>query len=74
VPGVRITRPVEANAVFAIPPAEVVDPLQERFPFYVWDAAAGEVRWMTSFSTTEADVDAFVTALGALVPTAPAVG
>ena len=65
--GVRITRPVEANAVFAVPPPAVVAPLQEAFPFYVWDEAAGEVRWMTSFATTEADVDAFVATLGRLV-------
>lgn len=69
VPGVVVTRPVEANAVFAIPPAEVIAPLQERFPFYVWDADTGEVRWMTSFSTRPSDVDAFVAALGDLVPT-----
>ena len=68
--GVTVTRPVEANAVFAIPPAAVVAPLQEKFPFYVWDAATGEVRWMTSFSTTPADVDAFVAALADLVPAA----
>ena len=68
IPGVTVTRPVEANAVFAIPPAAVIAPLQEKFPFYVWDAGTGEVRWMTSFSTTEADVDAFVAALDALVP------
>jgi threonine aldolase len=70
VPGVAVTRPVEANAVFAIPPADVVAPLQARFPFYVWDAGTGEVRWMTSFSTAPADVDAFVRALGDLIPAA----
>ena len=74
VPGVTVTRPVQANAVFAVPPPQVVAPLQERFPFYVWDAASGEVRWMTSFRTAEADVDAFVEALGALVPAAHPVG
>lgn len=66
VPGVRISRPVEANAVFAVPPAEVIAPLQARYPFYVWDEATGEVRWMTSFATTESDVDGFVAALGEL--------
>ena len=70
VPGVEITHPVEANAVFAIPPRAVVAPLQERYPFYVWDEATGEVRWMTSFATTESDVDAFVAALAELAPTA----
>jgi len=67
VPGVRITRPVEANAVFAVPPARVVTPLQDRFPFYVWDETAGEVRWMTSYATREQDVDDFVAALTDLV-------
>jgi threonine aldolase len=66
VPGVRVTRPVEANAVFAIPPRSVIAPLQERYPFYVWDEATGEVRWMTSFATTESDVDGFVAALADL--------
>jgi threonine aldolase len=37
--------------------------LQKRFRFYFWDEAAGDVRWMCSFDTTEADVDAFVAAL-----------
>ena len=63
--GVRVTRPVQANAVFAIVPGEVTPRLQARFPFYVWDAAVGEVRWMTSWDTTEADVDAFAAAVRA---------
>ena len=67
VPAVRITRPVEANAVFAVPPRAVVEPLQARYPFYVWDSGTGEVRWMTSFATTEADVAGFVAALTGLV-------
>ena len=33
------------------------------FRFYFWDEAAGDVRWMCSFDTAEADVDAFVAAL-----------
>lgn len=71
---VRITRPVEANAVFAVLPGSAVAPLQERYPFYVWDEATGEVRWMTSFATTESDVDAFAAALAALAPAAGRVG
>jgi threonine aldolase len=74
VPGVEITHPVEANAVFAIPPPAVVAPLQERYPFYIWDEATGEVRWMTSFATTESDVDAFLAALAELVPAAAGTG
>jgi threonine aldolase len=31
--------------------------------FYDWDRAAGEVRWMCAFDTTEDDVDRFVTVI-----------
>jgi threonine aldolase len=63
IPGVTITRPVQANAVFALIPAEVTEALQARFPFYVWDEGTGEVRWMCSWDTTEDDVRAFAAAL-----------
>lgn len=54
--GIRITQPVQSNAVFAILPKDIIPVLQESFFFYVWDAAAGEVRWMCSYDTTEEDV------------------
>ncbi len=41
--------------------------LRERFRFYDWNPATGEVRWMTAFDTTEADVDAFAAAIRAEV-------
>jgi threonine aldolase len=58
-PGLRITQPVEANGVFAILPGDVTARLQEDWPFYVWDEATGEVRWMTAWDTSPDDVDAF---------------
>ncbi|WP_282692299.1 low specificity L-threonine aldolase [Streptomyces sp. CC208A] len=61
--GVEILYPVQANAVFARLPHEVSRRLQRRFRFYFWDEAAGDVRWMCSFDTTEEDVDAFLQAL-----------
>ena len=61
--GVNVVRPTEANAVFAILPADVTTRLQEQFRFYTWDQQTGEVRWMCSWDTTEADVDAFVAAI-----------
>jgi threonine aldolase len=61
--GVEVPRPVQANAVFAILPRDVTERLQKRFRFYTWNEAIGEVRWMTAFDTTEADVDAFAAAL-----------
>jgi len=57
--GVRITRPVEANEVFAVLPREAIAPLVEEFDFYVWDERTGEVRWVTSWDTTPEDVESF---------------
>ncbi|HAS87876.1 MAG TPA: threonine aldolase [Desulfovibrio sp.] len=64
---VNITRPVEANGVFAIIPEYAIEKLQERFPFYVWDDQTGEVRWMTSWSTTAEDIENFCIALKELI-------
>jgi threonine aldolase len=64
---VRITRPVQANAVFASLPQAAVKRIRDQFFFYVWDEHTGEVRWMTSFDTTEADVDAFAAAIRSAV-------
>lgn len=64
-PGVTITREPQVNAVFAIIPEDVAERLRKRFPFYTWNQQTGEVRWMCSFDTTAADVDAFAAALAA---------
>ncbi|MGW0736451.1 threonine aldolase family protein [Streptomyces sp. NPDC002851] len=61
--GVEILHPVQANAVFARLPHDVSERLQQRYRFYFWNEAAGDVRWMCSFDTTEEDVDGFVLAL-----------
>jgi threonine aldolase len=65
VDGVQITRPVQANAVFARLPAAAADRLRERYRFYTWNEDTGEVRWMCAFDITEADVDAFAAAIAA---------
>ncbi len=62
-PGLEITQPVEANAVFARLPRRAVARLRKRFAFYVWDEARSEVRWMTSFDTEPEAVEAFAAAI-----------
>lgn len=62
-PGVQITRPPQANAVFAVLPAEATRRLQREFDFYVWDSATGEVRWMCAWDTVAEDVDRFAAAV-----------
>ncbi len=67
VPGVELVHPVQANGVFVRLPPAVTTALQADYPFYVWDETTGVVRWMASFDTTEADVDAFVARLAELM-------
>lgn len=61
--GVELTQKVEGNGVFAKIPKALIAPLQEQVFFYPWNETTGEVRWMTSFDTTEQDVEEFVAIL-----------
>jgi len=65
IPRVRITQPVESNGVFAIVPEDAVAKLQKDRFFYVWNPQTSEVRWMTGFDTTEADIRSFAKTLKA---------
>ena len=65
--GVEVTRQVESNAVFARIPSHIVPALQDEFFFYVWDEEVSEVRWMCSFDTTEADIEAFISLLRSML-------
>ncbi len=60
---VSITQPVETNAVFATLSREAIEKLQRQYFFYIWNAGINEVRWMTSYNTTEEDIHKFVEAL-----------
>ena len=59
IPSIRITQPVEANGIFAIMPAKMIQELQKAFFFYIWNDKTSEVRLMCSFDTTEEDVMKF---------------
>jgi len=59
IPGVTPTREPEVNSVFVRLPHDAIRRLQERSFFWTWDETTDEVRWMTSFDTTDADVDEF---------------
>ncbi len=71
VPGVRITRPVQANGVFAVLPPAATQALQRDWRFYIWDQDTGEVRWMCSWDTTPDEVDAFAAAISSAVHAGP---
>ena len=68
VPGVELRQAVESNAVFASLEPAHIERLQSEWEFHVWDDATHEVRWMTAFDTTEADVDAFAAAVRTTAP------
>jgi threonine aldolase len=57
---ITITQPVQANGVFAIIPHQYIPRLQKKYFFYVWNERTSEVRFMTSFDTTEEDIADFV--------------
>ncbi len=63
--GIELAQEPQGNEVFALLPADLIGPLSERFRFHLWDASRGVVRWVCSWDTTEADVDALLDALGA---------
>jgi threonine aldolase len=60
VPQVKVTQPVQVNGVFAIIPKSIIEKLQAEYFFYTWDDEKSEVRWMTSWDTTEDDIKNFV--------------
>lgn len=63
---VKITRPVQANAVFAEIPRNWYEPLQEHFPFYVWKDSTHEVRFMCAWDTKEEEILGFANAIDQL--------
>lgn len=67
IPQVKITQPVDANGIFAIVPPQIIPKLKEQYFFYDWDESRNEVRWMTSWDTTEEDIDGFVSLLSSLL-------
>jgi threonine aldolase len=63
IPGISLTQPVQANAVFATVPEQVIEAVSRDYRFYVWDPSRNEVRWMCAWDTTPEEVDAFAAAL-----------
>lgn len=59
IPGVQVTKPVQANGVFAIHPESRNEIMWAQYPYYVWDEHTNEVRMMCSWDTTEEEVKGF---------------
>ncbi|WP_030147742.1 threonine aldolase family protein [Mycetocola saprophilus] len=66
--GLSFAQDTQVNGIFASLPAAAAEKVRESFRFYDWDASLEQVRWMTAFDTTEADVDAFIAAIAEALP------
>ena len=62
-PGLKITQKVESNGIFIIIPGEVAKRMQEHYFFYPWNEKTSEYRLMTSWDTTEEDIEGFISLL-----------
>jgi threonine aldolase len=60
--GIKLSRAVEANGVFALMPEKLIPQLQKEYFFHIWNESQNEVRLMCSFDTTAEDVHGFVAA------------
>ena len=59
-PNVRFTQPMESNQLFLVMPKEIEEKLHEKYYFYYWNEPAGEMRLVTSWDTTDDDVDGLI--------------
>lgn len=55
----------EVNSVFPVLPRHLIAPLQDWCFFWDWDTTRNQVRWMTAWDTTVADVDSFAAGVAA---------
>ena len=59
-PNVRFTQPMESNQLFLIMPKEIEEKLHEKYYFYYWNESIGEMRLVTSWDSTDEDVDGLI--------------
>jgi threonine aldolase len=59
-PELIITQAVKSNGIFVIMPPDVAERMQKHYFFYSWDEKRNEYRLMTSWDTTEEDIENFI--------------
>lgn len=52
----RLSYPVETNQIFFTAPSNLIPKIQEKIACYLWSEDKGEIRFVTSWSTTDEDV------------------
>ena len=69
IPGVQYDRAPEVNSVFPCLPRAAIAPLAEWCFFWEWEPTRDQVRWMTSWDTTDRDIDRFAAGVRHLLAT-----
>ena len=54
---------MESNQLFLTMPRPVIDRLMKSYFFYFWNEAENEIRFVTSFDTTEEDIQSLLQAV-----------
>lgn len=62
-PGVHFTQNMESNQLFLTMPRPAIDELMKTYFFYFWNEGIDEIRFVTSFDTTEEDIEALLQTL-----------
>lgn len=65
---IEVLYPVESNAVFIRFPKPWTNTLKKSHFFYIWDPEVWSARLMTSFDTTEKDIEDFCNTIQSLIP------
>jgi threonine aldolase len=60
IPQCKLSRKTEANSVFSIWPRPLIEAMQKKHYFYLWNEATNEIRLVCSFDTQESDIENFV--------------
>lgn len=58
-PQIRFTQPVETNQLFFTIPRQASEALLKHYFFYTWNESTNEVRLVTSWDTTDEDIERF---------------
>ena len=66
-PDVHFTQEHDSNQLFLTIPIPIAKKMQEKFHFFFWNEAKGEIRLVTSFDTTDEDIDCFISELSRLL-------
>lgn len=67
IPQILFTQKTESNQLFLTMPRKLIEKLQEHYTFFVWDEQRDEVRFVTSWDTTEEDVEKLISCVKRLL-------